>query len=465
MSEHFVPLLLDVRRATRGGIEAIEERQRSRFTEIVAHARSQSRFYRELYKDVPAEIVSESRLPTTDKKTLMERFDDWATDRNVTIEKAREFAANPELIGERFLGKYTLATTSGTTGTPGIFIIDDGAMRVTSAIMLRVLRSWLGVVDVTQIVGAGRRLAMVADLGHHSATSVAAARLLKSPGRRRRVQLLSVRTPLPQLVAQLNEFQPALLAPYASMARLLASEQEAGRLHIRPVLTVLAAEGLPIPEYDRIAKIFDTKLGNSYAATECPFLSYSCEHQWLHVNADWVRLEPVDVNHRPVPPGTQSHTVLVTNLANRVQPILRYDLGDSVVQRLDPCPCGNPLPAVRVQGRSADVLTFKTESGDTVTIAPLAFEVDHVRGVDLFQIVQTSPTSVTVRLRIKAPDAEGAWREVEREIRRMLDEHGLSTVRVERGSQEPTQSSGGKYRSVIPLSQAVFGDDAEETSR
>ena len=57
----------------------------------------------------------------------MARFDDWATNRDVTLDKARAFAANPDVIGERFLGRHTLATTSGTTGTPGIFIIDDGS--------------------------------------------------------------------------------------------------------------------------------------------------------------------------------------------------------------------------------------------------------------------------------------------------------------------------------------------------
>jgi cobalt-zinc-cadmium efflux system membrane fusion protein len=98
----------------------------------------------------------------------------------------------------------------------------------------------------------------------------------------------------------------------------MASEQEAGRLRIRPVLTVLAAEGLPLREYDRIAEVFATKLGNSYAATECPFLSYSCQHHWLHVNADWVVIEPVDAHYRPVAPGTQSHTVLVTSLERKL---------------------------------------------------------------------------------------------------------------------------------------------------
>lgn len=451
MSETFLSLLLDVRKARRSA-GAILARQRARFADIVAFARAHSPYYRGLYEELPEQVADSTRLPITNKKTLMARFDEWATDREVTLEKARAFASNPDLIGDRFLGKHTLATTSGTTGTPGIFIIDDGAMRVTSALALRMIRSWVGVGDVAKIVAGGRRLAMVADIGHHSATSVAAARLLKSPSRRKRVQLVSVRTPLPELVAQLNAFQPALLAPYASMARLMASEQEAGRLQIHPVLMVLAAEGLPLGEYDRIAGVFATKLGNSYAATECPFLSYSCEHHWLHVNADWVVIEPVDADYRAVAPGTQSHTVLVTNLANRVQPILRYDLGDSILQRPDPCPCGNPLPAIRVQGRTADVLSFQTQDGQRVAIAPLAFEVDHIPGVNLFQIVQTTPTNLRVRLRPAAgADPNRIWQAVQSEIGRLLSEHRLDHVTVERASEPPEQGVGGKYRAIVPL--------------
>ena len=463
LDDRLLPLLLDVRRATRTGADAIVERQRHRLAQIVRHARAHSPYFRTFYKDVPQTIEHPIALPVTDKKMLMARFDEWATDRDVTLDRARAFASNPDLIGERLLGKHTLATTSGTTGTPGIFIIDDGAMRVTSALMLRMLRSWLGVGDLARIVTGGRRLAMVADLGHHSATSVAAARLLKSPSRRKRIQLLSVRTPVQQLVAQLNEFQPALLAPYASMAKLLASEQESGRLRIRPVLMALAAEGLPIREYDKIASTFQTKVGNSYAATECPFLSYGCEQKWLHVNADWAILEPVDVNHRPVRPGIRSHTVLLTNLANRVQPILRYDLGDSVIERPDPCPCGNPLPAIRVQGRSADVLTFRTDEGEPVAIAPLAFEIDHIPGLQLFQIVQTSPTNVRVRLLPTAgDDADRIWNEAQAEIVHLLSQQRLDHVTVERAAEPPQQGRGGKYRSVIPFAQAGPARDQEE---
>jgi phenylacetate-coenzyme A ligase PaaK-like adenylate-forming protein len=246
------------------------------------------------------------------------------------------------------------------------------------------------------------------------------------------------------------------------MARLLASEQESGRLRIRPVLMALAAEGLPIREYDRIASTFQTKVGNSYAATECPFLSYGCEQKWLHVNADWAILEPVDASHRPVRPGIQSHTVLITNLANRVQPILRYDLGDSVIERPDPCPCGNPLPAIRVQGRSADVHTFRTGQGELVAIAPLAFEIDHIPGLQLFQIVQTSPTNLCLRLLPTAGAvADRIWLEAQGEIVRLLSEHRLGHVTVERAAEPPQQGTGGKFRTVVPFSPAPARDREE----
>lgn len=243
-------------------------------------------------------------------------------------------------------------------------------MAVSAMMALRMVGDWLSTRDLVRIVSPGGRMSMVMATGGHFASAVAAARMSKGWGGRL-IQVLSATEPLPDLVARLNAVHPAVVAPYASMAALLAGEQEAGRLRIAPVLMALAAEGLPLSDYRKTADVFGAKVGNSYAATECTFLSYSCEHDWLHVNADWAILEPVDADLRPAPPGTPSHTVLLSNLANRVQPILRYDLGDSVLARPDPCPCGNPLPAIRVQGRSGEILSFAGEDG-RASLSPLS---------------------------------------------------------------------------------------------
>ena len=445
-------LLVDARRARKGGPPAIIRRQRARLTELVAFARAHSPYYRELYRELPDRVEDPTALPVTSKKALMPRFDEWVIDPAVRLDQVRAFVNQPALVGDYFLGKYTIATTSGTTGTPGLFVLDDRSFTVAGVLAIRMVRAWLGIRDLARILARGGRLAMINATGGHFASAVAGARLRRRRGDR--VTVIPVSAPVADMVASLNRFRPALLAPYASIGALLASEQEAGRLHIDPVLVVLSAEGLATEEYERIARAFNATVRDSYAATECPFLSYRCEHGWLHVNADWVVLEPVDASHRPVAPGQRSHTVLVSNLANRVQPILRYDLGDSVVERPDACPCGSPFMAIQVQGRAADALTFRTSRGESVTLPPLLFAtaVDRVPGVELFQIIQTTPTGLRVRVRAEpGSEAPRVAHAVRAELRRLLRAHGLEDVSIVPAHEPPEQSTGGKFRQITPL--------------
>ncbi|MGY5884193.1 phenylacetate--CoA ligase family protein [Modestobacter lacusdianchii] len=446
-------MLLDASRTYRGGPEVIAARQRSRLAAAVAFARSHSHYYRELYTGLPDHIKDASLLPVTTKATLMGRFDDVIADARVSRQGVEDFVADPANIGVDFAGSYTVATTSGTTGTRGLFLIDGGTMSVVNAMAARMITNWLRPNDVARIIAGGARIAMVTATGGHFASAAAAARLRRSRRGARRVRLFAVQTPLPELVAQLNDFRPAVLAPYATTAALLATEAEAGRLHISPALVALAAETLPVDEQQRIKAAFGAKVGNSYAATECPFLSYSCTQGWLHVNTDWVLVEPVDAQYRPTPPGEQSHTVLITNLANQVQPILRYDLGDSVLARPAPCECGNPLPAIRVQGRSADVLTFTAANGSAVTITPLTLSatVDRIPGIELAQIVQTTPAALRIHLQPTASaDSDRAWHQMSTKLTMLFTAHGLE-IALERGEAPPRPSAGGKYRLVQPL--------------
>ena len=92
-------------------------------------------------------------------------------------------------------------------------------------------------------------------------------------------------------------------------------------------------------------------------------------------------------------PGEPSHTVLITNLANRVQPLIRYDQGDSVTLRPDVCPCGSPLPAIRVVGRTNDTLSFQTDDLGEVRLLPLALGtvIEETPDVRRFQAAQDRP--------------------------------------------------------------------------
>ena len=147
------------------------------------------------------------------------------------------------------------------------------------------------------------------------------------------------------------------------MLALLAEERAAGRLRIAPALVWAGGEFLAPGTRVDLERTFDCPVLNEYGASECMSIAFGCREGWLHVNADWVMLEPVDADHRPTPPGETSHTVLLTNLANRIQPVIRYDLGDAVIANPEPCRCGNPLPAIRVEGRREDVITMPAADG------------------------------------------------------------------------------------------------------
>lgn len=107
-----------------------------------------------------------------------------------------------------------------------------------------------------------------------------------------------------------------------------------------------------------------------------------------------------------------------------------------------------------MQGRAADVLTFSKPSGERVSIPPLSFAAleDLVPGLERFQVVQHAPTSLVVRSKAIAGVAtdEVAAR-VRDEIMRLLAVYGLGHVAVEHDYGAPEQTSGGKFRPVIPL--------------
>jgi phenylacetate-coenzyme A ligase PaaK-like adenylate-forming protein len=143
--------------------------------------------------------------------------------------------------------------------------------------------------------------------------------------------------------------------------------------------------------------------------------------------------------------------VLLTNLANRVQPLVRYDLGDSVVAEADPCPCGSPLPTVRVQGRCDDVLRFTDTSGREVALAPLALGavMDQSPGVRRSQLLMTSPRTLVVRLDTEpGADPDRTWEAVRSALARHLAAHHVSGVDLLRDAVPPQQTPGGKVRQV-----------------
>jgi phenylacetate-coenzyme A ligase PaaK-like adenylate-forming protein len=368
----------------------------------------------------------------------------------------------PDLVGTPYLGRHFVCTTSGTTGVPGLFVHDRRAVAVYRALVARADLTGLNRPSAWPALASRRfRWASVVGTGGHPAgqgwmESVRGA----SRWRRRCVRVLSAQQPLPALVSELNAFDPAVLLGYPNVLAILADEQDAGRLRLRPLVVEAAGESMPEPARARVAASFGAALHEAYAASEFLLMATDCRHGWLHVNSDWAVLEPVEADGSPTPAGRVSHSVLLTNLVNGVQPLIRYELGDSVMARPDPCPCGSPLPAVRVQGRRDDVLVLHTSRGDLVKVAPLAIVavVDQGPGVRRSQIVQTGPRSLLVRLETRpGADPRQVRAGVAQALTRNLAHQGLAGIELTFAPDAPRAERSGKFRQVVRLA-----DDPED---
>lgn len=73
-------------------------------------------------------------------------------------------------------------------------------------------------------------------------------------------------------------------------------------------------------------------------------IARECPEQHLHIDDDWVIVEPVDSDYRPVVDGQPADRLLSTNLVDFTQPFIRYEITDRVVLHREPCACGNPSP-------------------------------------------------------------------------------------------------------------------------
>jgi phenylacetate-coenzyme A ligase PaaK-like adenylate-forming protein len=171
----------------------------------------------------------------------------------------------------------------------------------------------------------------------------------------------------------------------------------------------------------------------------------------MHLNADWVILEPVDEHHRPVEPGTTGATTLLTNLANRVQPVIRYDIGDRVRMVPQACACGSSLPVIEVEGRSDDSLLMRSAGGRMVRLPPLALvSVLEDVGVFDFQLRQQGESALSLALVHGGAQGERELERARRALNAYLRTQGLGGASIDGHCGQPRRHSrSGKTARIV----------------
>jgi phenylacetate-coenzyme A ligase PaaK-like adenylate-forming protein len=201
-----------------------------------------------------------------------------------------------------------------------------------------------------------------------------------------RCHLLSATRPLGAIVDELNAMRPTLLSGYASMLARLAVEARAGRLRIHPVQVSSTSETL-LPEMrGAIRDAFDAPVFDGFGSTEGLVGKTGPDDGIFAFNTDMCIVELVDAENRAVPIGAPAAKVLVTNLYNLAQPLIRYELTDTFVRVAD-AP-GHGYLRARVQGRSDEIFEYS----DGTAVHPIVIRSAIVATPQIidYQVAQTS---------------------------------------------------------------------------
>jgi phenylacetate-coenzyme A ligase PaaK-like adenylate-forming protein len=230
-------------------------------------------------------------------------------------------------------------------------------------------------------------------------------------------------------------------------------------LRISPLVITSGGELLTPAVQHRAEKAFGCLVNQTYGASEAIPLALPCRYGRLHLNSDWFVVEPIDAEGRAVPSGTRSDGLMVTNLANYVQPVIRYQLGDSVVITDRRCACGSPLATILVEGRTEEILRVPRAEGGETILLPMAVAtvVEETRGVRRYQVLQTATDVLTVRLdHDPGNDRAEVWQRVSAGLADLLRANGCDGVSL-RLAAEPPQANprSGKLRHVLVSSAAA----------
>lgn len=443
---------LDVLAAGRGPPAALALRQKARLANVVAAALRGSAFYRRRYKGLSA-TAALSALPVVRRGELMRQFDDWVTDPRLKLADLQALTADPTRIGEPWLGKYVVWESSGTSGQPGVFVQDAHMLAVYDALEALRRSRPMSLLRWMDPLYLSERIAFVGATGGHFASHVSIERLRQlNPWMAQAMRSFSILQPLDALVAALNDFAPTVIATYPSVAALLAQEAGSRRLLFAPREVWTGGETLDPPVRRRVEQALDCVVRNSYGASEFLTLGWECGDGQMHVNADWVILEPVDEHHQPVPSGQPSCSTLLTHLANTVQPLIRYDLGDQITLRPQRCECGSPLPVIEVQGRHDDPLVMAGLKGQAVTLLPMVLTtvLEDQAGVFEFQLRQLDERTLVLRLALTGDAAASAMTRCRAALHAFAATQGLKPLRLieELGRPVPRGRSGKACRVI-----------------
>jgi phenylacetate-CoA ligase len=265
------------------------------------------------------------------------------------IEKAQLQRDPHEFLAEGVQGSLTKKTTGGSTGMPVTIYKDRTAMQCEQAATLRSYE-WAGVIPGSR---QGRFWGI-----QRSAKIRQKDRIKDRLLNRRRISAFNqTDEDLECFLHQLERFRPHYLYGYASVINEFArvcKQRASTKPPLRELRSIITTSEVLSDEFrSNLREVFGVPVFNEYGCGEVGTIAHECEAGSLHLNSENLFVEIVNDAGHPVV-GEDGHIVL-TELNNKAQPLLRYRVGDYGKISGKECSCGRGLPVLdTVYGRAGD---------------------------------------------------------------------------------------------------------------
>jgi phenylacetate-coenzyme A ligase PaaK-like adenylate-forming protein len=252
---------------------------------------------------------------------------------------------------------------------------------------------------------------------------------------------------LDRFVAEIRATRPRMLFGYPSaLAKVAAHAQAKGQRldDLGIAVAFVTSELLYAHQRTSIASAFGCPVANGYGGRDAGFIAHECPAGGMHVSAEDIVVEIVGPAGDALPPGTTGE-IVITHLATRDFPFIRYRTGDMGSLDTRPCACARGLPLLKeIQGRSTDFIV--AEDGTVMHGLALIYVLRDLPGIASFKIVQESVQRVRVQVVSDLPLAPSVEARIRDSFKARLGA-GVE-VAIERVAAIPPERSG-KYRYVV----------------
>ncbi|EGM7733319.1 CoF synthetase [Escherichia albertii] len=317
-----------------------------------------------------------NQWPLMDKALMMTHFDEMNT-AGLKLDELLACAMRSELSRDfkPCIGKFSAGLSSGTSGGRGLFVVSPHEQQIWAAgVLAKVLPDGLF---------AKERVALFLRADNNLYQRV--------NNRRLSLDFYDLLAPFQAQLKRLQQQTPTIIVAPAQVLRALALAVIAGELTLKVKKVISVAEVLEPQDRELLRSVFNN-VGEIYQATE-GFLASTCRCGTLHLNEEFVHIEPQWLDERRFVP-------VITDFTRTTQPVVRYRLDDVLVASEQPCSCGSAAMAIaRIEGRQDDQLQLLTNSGDMQTI--FADACSRVLAMTLplttdYRLLQTGATQLTL---------------------------------------------------------------------